>query len=68
MNLSKLARYRTVAEAVEATRSRPVVTVMPKVKRTPEGRMLQIPAEADYGVTEVFVEEGSRLGMPAHRG
>ena len=68
MNLSKLARYRTVGEAVDATRSKPVVTVMPKAKRTPEGRWLQIPAEADYGVTEVFVEEGSRLGMPAHRG
>jgi hypothetical protein len=36
--------------------------------RTPQGRLLRIPAEADYGVTEVFVEEGSRLGMPAHRG
>jgi 8-oxo-dGTP pyrophosphatase MutT (NUDIX family) len=68
MNLSKLSRYATAAEAVEATRSKPVVTVMPKAKRTPEGRWLQIPAEADYGVTEVFVEEGSRLGMPAHRG
>jgi hypothetical protein len=68
MNLGKLARYRTVAEAVEATRARPVVTVTPKVKRTAEGRWLQIPAEADYGVTEVFVEEGSRFGMPAIRG
>jgi 8-oxo-dGTP pyrophosphatase MutT (NUDIX family) len=68
MNLEKLARYRTVAEAVVATRSRPVVTVMPKAVRTPQGRLLRIPAEADYGVTEVFVEEGSRLGMPAHRG
>ncbi len=62
MNLEKLARYRTVAEAVEITRSRPVVTVMPKAMKTPEGRKLQIPAEADYGVTEVFVEEGSRFG------
>jgi len=68
MNLSKLARYRTVAEAVEATRSRPVVTVIPKMKRTDEGRWLQIPAEADYGVTEVFVEEGSRFGTVALRG
>jgi hypothetical protein len=41
---------------------------MPKAVRTPQGRLLRIPAEADYGVTEVFVEEGSRLGMPAHRG
>jgi hypothetical protein len=68
MNLTKLARYSTVADAVAATRARPVVTVMPKVKRTPEGRWLQIPAEADYGVTEVFVEDGSTFGRAALRG
>ncbi len=65
MNLTKLARYRTVAEAVAATRAKPVVTVMPRVKTTPEGRWLQIPAEAGYGVTEVFVEEGSTFGRAA---
>ena len=68
MNLEKLSRYRTVAEAVEVTRSRPIVTVTPKATTTPEGRKLQIPAEADYGVTEVFVEEGSKLGTAAHKG
>jgi len=68
MNLEKLARYRTVAEAVEVTRSRPVVTVTPKILRSTGGRLLQIPAEADYGATEVFVAEGSRLGTAAHRG
>lgn len=67
MNLTKLARYRTVAEAVAATRAKPVVTVVPKVKKTPEGRWLQIPAEAGYGVTEVFVEEGSTFGRSASR-
>jgi 8-oxo-dGTP pyrophosphatase MutT (NUDIX family) len=67
MNLAKLARYRTVADAVAATRAKPVVTVVPRVKRTPEGRWLQIPAEADYGVTEVFVGDGSTFGMPAIR-
>jgi hypothetical protein len=67
MNLAKLARYPTVAEAVAATRARPVVTVCPRVKHGPEGRWLQIPAEADYGVTEVFVEEGSRFGTSAVR-
>lgn len=67
MNLDKLARYGTVAETVAATRSRPIVTVMPRVKRTDEGRWLQIPAEADYGVTEVFVEENSRFGAMALR-
>lgn len=68
MNLTKLARYRTVAEAVAMTRSRPVVTVVPKILRNDGGRTLQIPAEADYGVTEVFVKEGSRFGTAAHRG
>lgn len=68
MNLTKLARYATVSEAVAATRARPVVTVVPKATKTPEGRRLQIPAEADYGVTEVFVEEGSRFGTAAYRG
>jgi hypothetical protein len=52
---------------VAATRAKPVVTVMPKAKKTPEGRWLQIPAEADYGVTEVFVEEGSTFGSAASR-
>ncbi len=55
MNLTKLARYRTVAEAVEATRSQPIVTVTPRVVRTETGRTLHIPAEAGYGVSEVFV-------------
>lgn len=52
MNLRKLARYRTVAEAVAKTRSARIVTVMPRVERTAAGRTLFIPAEADYGGTE----------------
>jgi 8-oxo-dGTP pyrophosphatase MutT (NUDIX family) len=55
MNLTKLARYATVAEAVAATRAQPIVTVTPRVERTSDGRKLHIPAEAGYGVTEVFV-------------
>jgi 8-oxo-dGTP pyrophosphatase MutT (NUDIX family) len=55
MNLRKLARYGTVAEAVEMTKASPIVTVMPKVERTASGRKLVIPAEAGYGVTEVEV-------------
>jgi len=56
MNLKKLMRYGSVAEAVAVTRSSPVVTVMPKlIQKTDAGRKLQIPAEAGYGVTEVDV-------------
>ena len=52
LNLQKLARYGSVAEAVAKTRAAPVVTVMPRPQRTAAGRLLVIPAEADYGGTE----------------
>jgi hypothetical protein len=55
MNLAKLARYGTVAEAVAATRISPIVTVTPRVERTATGRTLHIPAEAGYGITEMAV-------------
>ena len=55
MNLTKLARHATVAEAVTATRASPIVTVTPRIERTATGRKLHIPADAGYGVTEVSV-------------
>jgi 8-oxo-dGTP pyrophosphatase MutT (NUDIX family) len=56
MNLSKLARYASVAEAIAAARASPIVTVMPQVERLAEGRRrLTIPAEAGYGVSEIIV-------------
>jgi 8-oxo-dGTP pyrophosphatase MutT (NUDIX family) len=56
LNLQRLTRFATVAEAVAATRAAPVVTVMPRVvNRTATSRTLQIPAEAGYGVSEVVI-------------
>ena len=56
MNLQKLARHATVADAIAAARSSAVVTVTPQVERLPEGRRrLRIPAEAGYGVSEIVV-------------
>lgn len=55
MNLRKLAGYATVAAATQATRASPVVTVMPRMERTPGGRTLHIPAAAGYGITEYVV-------------
>jgi 8-oxo-dGTP pyrophosphatase MutT (NUDIX family) len=56
MNLCKLARHATVAEAIAAARASPVVTVTPQVERLAEGRRrLSIPAEAGYGVSEIVV-------------
>jgi 8-oxo-dGTP pyrophosphatase MutT (NUDIX family) len=60
MNLTKLSRSATVAEAVAAARSDPIVTVTPRVERMATGRTLHIPAEAGYGVTEVFVPMPAR--------
>ena len=63
MNLRKLTRYKTVAETVAAARAEPVVTVMPRMEMSPEGRKLHIPAEAGYGVTEVLFANPS---LPGH--
>jgi 8-oxo-dGTP pyrophosphatase MutT (NUDIX family) len=59
MNVQKLGRATTVADAVAAAMSEPIVTVLPEVGQTPQGRVLRIPIEAGYGVSEVLVE-----GMP----
>ncbi len=52
MNLTKLARSNSVAEAFAAARAKPVVTVQPIQRDAPEGRILRIPIEADYGGEE----------------
>ena len=60
MNLTKLARHASVAEAVAAARASPIVTVTPRIERTADGRKLHIPAEAGYGVTEILVPARGR--------
>jgi len=60
MNLQKLARYRTVADAVAASRSTPVVTVMPRVEQTANSHTLHIPEAAGYGVTSVTINRPLR--------
>ncbi|HYF09452.1 MAG TPA: NUDIX hydrolase [Acetobacteraceae bacterium] len=49
LNLARLARYATVAEALAAAREERVVTVLPTFYRTDAGRFIRIPAEAGYG-------------------
>jgi 8-oxo-dGTP pyrophosphatase MutT (NUDIX family) len=56
MNLRKLARSATVAEALAAARAAPVITVNPERIETPTGPIVRIPLEAGYGVSEVSAE------------
>jgi 8-oxo-dGTP pyrophosphatase MutT (NUDIX family) len=51
LNVEMLAQSGTVAAALEASRSRRIVTVEPKVVREAGGSVLTIPAEAGYAVT-----------------
>lgn len=53
MNLVRLAESAGSAQAIHAARSRSVFTVRPRIESRSDGtRMVVIPAEAGYGVTE----------------
>lgn len=57
MNLKKLARHATVAEAMGAARSSTVVTVQPRSTKIDDTRRkLLIPIEAGYGGGEFIVD------------
>ncbi len=53
VNLLKLARYRTSAEAIAAAPRGPLVTVTPELVEAPEGQEFRIPAAAGYGLTSL---------------
>ncbi len=53
LNLLRLARFATVAEALAAAAAAPVVTVLPELLSTPAGRIFRIPPGAGYDVTEL---------------
>jgi len=59
MNLLKLARAATVAEALARARAEPVVTVQPESRPHPEGRILRIPEAAGYDGTAFIVGPGA---------
>lgn len=52
MNLLKLGRAKTVADAIARAKTEPVVTVEPKVMPKGDGQVLTIPEEAGYGKIE----------------
>jgi 8-oxo-dGTP pyrophosphatase MutT (NUDIX family) len=55
LNLKKLGRSSRTDEALERARREPVVTVLPRPERGPEGNFVRIPAEAGYGITRTRV-------------
>lgn len=50
MNLQLLAEATSAQDAVDRAKARTLVTVLPKVEDTPNGKVLTIPDNAGYGV------------------
>lgn len=59
LNIEKVGRSRTVADAIRAAEASPVVTVQPVSEKAEGGRIMRIPIEAGYGAAELFVEGGA---------
>jgi len=57
MQLAKLARAATVADALARARAARVVPVLPTVGRGAAGPVIRIPAEADYDLTEAPLDD-----------
>ena len=56
LNMEKLARSQTVAEARNTAADAPVVPVLPEVEFIEGGRIMRIPEEAGYGRSEFRIE------------
>ncbi len=56
LNMEKLARSRTVAEARSAAEAAAVVPVLPQVEFVEGGRIMRIPEEAGYGRSEFRIK------------
>jgi 8-oxo-dGTP pyrophosphatase MutT (NUDIX family) len=57
LNLQVLAQSKNAAEAEAAARAKKVVTVSPRLEQRDNGKVLVIPAEAGYGLTEESIKE-----------
>jgi len=61
MQVRKLGRSDSVAAAIAAARSAPVVSVLPRVEERGGEKLLVIPAEAGYDVTAAPLAQNVRL-------
>lgn len=57
LNVQKLAQNTNVNAALSTARAQRIVTVSPKTVERPSGRVLQIPADAGYGITEFAIPD-----------
>jgi 8-oxo-dGTP pyrophosphatase MutT (NUDIX family) len=57
LNLLKLAKSSNVADAMEAARANPPLTVVPYVTQTPEGLYLKIREDAGYEQTSALMRD-----------
>jgi 8-oxo-dGTP pyrophosphatase MutT (NUDIX family) len=59
LNVRKLGRARTVAEALARARREPIVTVLPRIEQRGETPTMVLPADAGYDVVEAPLAEVS---------
>jgi len=59
LNVRKLGRAKTVADAFANARSEPIVTVLPRVEKRGETPVMVLPADAGYDVVEAPLAEVS---------
>jgi 8-oxo-dGTP pyrophosphatase MutT (NUDIX family) len=59
LNVRKLGRAKTVADALANARSGPIVTVLPRVEQRGDAPVMVLPADAGYDVVEAPLAEVS---------
>lgn len=59
LNVEKLGRSRSVADALAAARADTIIEVLPERIDTASGIRLRIPAAAGYGITEFLLPSGA---------
>ncbi len=59
LNVRRLGRAKTVADAIENARRLPIVTVLPRIEKRGETSMMVLPADAGYDVVEAPLAEVS---------
>ena len=68
LNIERAGHSRSVDEAIARAAGDPIVTVLPDVEKTENGRILRIPIEAGYGRSEYHMDGGPGSSKPAMKG